>query len=203
MQIGESLRKSEWCVAPIGQSAAAELVKRFHYAGRGSNTGVYRHGLFRKGEELMEFNCIGVAWWIPPTKSAALATYPDNWQGVLCLSRLVLDPLVPKNGASFLMSASMRLIDRVKWPCLVTYADTLQGHTGAIYRATNWDYVGVTKPERAYFIDGIMVSRKRGPRTFTHQEMLDQGAECKLSEGKHKFTHLFRKTKRAAGVLVI
>ena len=29
---------------------------------------------------------------------------------------------------------------------LVTYADQGQGHTGAIYRATNWQYDGLTKP---------------------------------------------------------
>jgi hypothetical protein len=32
----------------------------------------------------------------------------------------------------------MRLIDRTRWPVLLTYADSGQGHTGAIYLAAGW-----------------------------------------------------------------
>lgn len=32
----------------------------------------------------------------------------------------------------------MALLDRSQWPVLLTYADSGQGHTGAIYDATGW-----------------------------------------------------------------
>jgi hypothetical protein len=67
---------------------------------------------------------------------------------VLCLSRLAILPDVPANACSFLLARSRRLIDDKAWPCLVTYADEWRGHTGAIYRADNWQYEGLTRPER-------------------------------------------------------
>jgi hypothetical protein len=127
---------------------------------------------------------------MPPIKAAAHATYPDDWKGVLALSRLAIAPEVPKNGASFLLGASMRLIDRGRWPCLVTYADEMQGHTGAIYRATNWEYCGMTAKETAFFKDGRMISRKAGPKTRTKDEMLALGCEMIGRFAKHKFRHI-------------
>ncbi len=180
------LRRSDWEVRTVDLAVAQELVRQHHYSRGGANTATYMHGLFRKGSDW----CEGVAWWIPPTKTAANATYPDNWRGVLALTRLAIAPEVPKNVASFLLGASMRLIDRGKWPCLVTYADEMQGHTGAIYRATNWEYCGMTAKEATWFLNGRMVARKAGPKTRTKAEMEAIGAEMVGRFAKHKFRHI-------------
>lgn len=79
----------------------------------------------------------------------------------------------------------------------MTYADDWRGHTGAIYRADNWTYVGKTKPERTYTIKGRMVSRKRGNKTFTHAQMIEKDAVMVGTFAKHKFTYI-REGKRAA-----
>jgi len=47
----EKLRKNEWAVVPIDIDTARTLVENFHYAKSSTNTRVYTHGLFRKGEE--------------------------------------------------------------------------------------------------------------------------------------------------------
>jgi hypothetical protein len=180
------LRKEEWEVRPVSIGVARRMVEDFHYAAGASNTATYLHGLFRKGE-IFDEQCRGVAWWIPPTKSAAEATYPKRWQGVLCLSRLVIMPDTPKNACTFLLARSRRLIDGKLWPCLVTYADDWRGHTGQIYRADNWEYIGKTKPERTYQINGRMTARKAGGHTRTHNEMLALGAQCLGLFAKHKF----------------
>ena len=182
----ERLRKSEWEVRPVCISVARKIVEEFHYAAGASNTATYLHGLFRVGE-IFDEQCLGVAWWIPPTKSAAEATYPNRWRGVLCLSRLVIKPDVPKNACTFLLARSRSMIDATLWPCLVTYADDWRGHTGGIYRADNWQYVGKTKPERTYQINGRMTARKAGGKTRNHAEMLALGALCVGSFAKHKF----------------
>ena len=184
-----ALRGTDYEVRSVPLEVAHSLVSLFHYARGGSNTATYLHGLLPVGSVLLT-ECIGVAWWIPPTRSAAEATYPANWQGVLSLSRLVVVPEAPKNAASFLLGRSMRLIDRRRWPCLVTYADIAQGHTGAIYRATNWQYIGLTKPEPAFAVNGRMVARKAGGRTRTRAEMLALGAVPTGSSAKHKFIHV-------------
>lgn len=186
----QSLRRTDWRVETVALSLAKDLVAQFHYAAGGSNTATYRHGLFQNGCDI----CLGIAWWIPPTKSAALATYPGNWRGVLSLSRLAINPSVPKNGASFLLGKSMKLIDRERWPCLVTYADEMQGHTGQIYKATNWEACGMTKKEPTFFKDGRMIARKAGPKTRTRKEMEALGCEMVGKFAKHKYKHILSKT---------
>lgn len=179
------LRKSDWFVRDVPLIIAQQLVAEYHYSKGGSNTATYRHGLFYKELDL----CLGVAWWIPPTKTAANYVWPQNWKGVLSLSRLVIHPCVPTNGASFLLGASMRMIDRDRWPCFVTYADERQGHTGAIYKATNWTPAGKTSPEPIFEKDGRMVARKAGGHTRTYQEMYDLGCTMVGKSSKHRFTH--------------
>lgn len=183
----DRLKRADWTVRSISIEAARPFIEENHYAAGASNTAVALHGLFRVGD-IFDGQCLGIAWWIPPTKSAALATYPDRWQGVLALSRLAIAPGVPKNACSFLIARSIRLIDRKAWPCLVTYADKWRGHDGTIYKATGWEYLGLTKPQKTY-VDrhGRMVSRKAGPKTRTHSEMIALGAQCVGSFAKHKF----------------
>lgn len=176
---------SGWEVKPVPLKLCQELVEEYHYSKGGSNTRTYAHGLFIKGIDV----CLGIAWWIPPTKHAAKASYPENWKKVLCLSRLVIVPNVPINAASFLLSKSRKLINREIWPVLITYADEWRGHTGQIYKADNWLYLGKTKPERVYSINGRMIARKAGGRTRTHAEMVSLGAVCLGKFPKHKYIH--------------
>lgn len=183
----DKFRRRDWIVRTVDIGVARRMVEAYHYAKGASNTATFLHGLFHIGESVFDEQCLGVAWWIPPTKSAALATYPDNWQGVISLSRLVIVPGVPKNACTFLLGKSRALIDSGRWPCLVTYADEWRGHTGGIYRADNWEYQGKTKPERTYQINGVMTARKAGGKTRRHAEMLALGAQMVGAFSKHKY----------------
>lgn len=186
------LRKADWLVDTCSLGQARALVADLHYAAGASNTATFRHGLYPRSE--WPFTVAGAAIWIPPTRTAAEASLREanlddaGWQRVLALSRLVIAEDVPTNGASFLLSRSTKLIETDgRWDLLVTYADEWQGHTGAIYLAAGWEYVGITKAERVYVRDGVMVARKAGPKTRTHAEMLALGAECVGAFSKHKF----------------
>lgn len=180
------LRKEEWVVRTVPLKVCQRLVEKYHYSGGGSNTATFRHGLFQMVDAE---KCWGIAWWIPPIKAAALASWPKNWQGVLSLTRLVLIPEAPTNAATFLLMKSVGQIrNDARWECLVTYADTWQNHTGMIYKAANWDYQGLTTPEMIWTDDqGRMVQRKRGPKTLTRGDMLDRGYVPQGRFAKHKF----------------
>ena len=181
----DRLRKNDWIIRDVGRSIAIRLVRAHHYARGGSNTDTYMHGLFRR-DAFWDEDCVGVAWWIPPTKTAAKAL-TDDWEGVLALSRLVVEPGIPKNAATFLMGRSIRMIDRERWPVLVTYADKWRGHTGTIYRAANWRDEGETKPEAVYTKNGRMIARKAGGHTRTHAEMLALGCVFEGRFSKRRF----------------
>ena len=144
----------------------------------------------------------GAALWIPPTRSAAEALLTngrgdDDWQGVLSLSRLVVDPALPPNAASVLLGRSMRLIDRTRWHTLVTYADTNQGHTGAIYRATNWTCDGPV-PAGDVWVNqiGEQRGRKRGGRTMTAAQMEAAGFTRQPAAPKIRFVHTTRRRQQ-------
>lgn len=188
--------KDQWEVRNVSLDVARRIVQKYHYARGASNTRVYLHGLFQKGA-FWDEDCLGVAWWIPPTRSAALATYPSNAEGVLSLSRLVVVPGVPKNACTFLLAQSMKKIPAQVWPCLVTYADEWQGHSGTIYRACNWQYIGMTKSYNTFTVQGVLTSRKAGNRTRTNSEMLLLGAKLNGRHRKHKFVFVRRLSRKA------
>ena len=185
------LLKGEWEVRKLALENVQRIVRDHHYARGGSNTAVLTTGLFRREQWFGAF-CYAVTWWLPPTMTAAQFIEPSNPGGVLSLSRVAAVPTAPKNSCSFLIRHSMRFIDRDRWPVLVTYADQWRGHVGTIYKALadlGWKEDGYTKPERTYVRAGRMVSRKRGPTTMTHSEMLADGCECVGAFRRKRFVH--------------
>ncbi len=182
------LYREDYSVAPCTIAEARSLVERFHYAGGASNTATDLHGLWR-GSDIL-----GVAWWLPTTRRAAESVAGDGWRRCVALSRLVVHPDVPTNGCSFLLGRSIRILRRERrWDTLVTWADEGEGHTGAIYRATNWEYLGKVAGETRWRSpDGRIVSRKRGKRSYSRAEMIAMGCTPEGPFPKHKFRKVLR-----------
>ena len=187
------LRKRNWLVAPIAtHNEVRDMVRAWHYSRSVPNTSTYRHGLFRSEYAPLAGVCFGAALWIPPTRTAAESVVGEDWRGVLCLSRLVVAPEVPPNGASFLLGRSMKMIDKRRWTVLLTYADTAHGHTGAIYRATNWEELGATPAGDVWVNEyGEQCGRKRGQRTLTVRDMTARGLARLPSLPKIKCVYRF------------
>lgn len=180
------LRRSDWRIRDCTQAEAVEFIGRIHYTGGAPNTSVARHALCPVDDDKIH----GVALWLPPTKNAA-ASVAANWRGVLALSRLCVAPDMPTNSASFLLGSSMRRLDRKTWHTLLTYADTREGHTGAIYRATNWECLGEVPGSDAWQhrVTGERRGRKRGGRNMSVAEMTAAGFERLPTMPKIKFVH--------------
>ena len=166
-------------------------MREHHYARGASNTSVHAHGLVRRSDGVL----VGAALWMPPTKIAAQSVAGErDWRGVLALSRLAVAEGEPSNSTSLFLGASMRLVAQdPRWHTLVTYADTRHGHTGAIYRATNWTYVG-ERPGSAAWADpatGRQVAIK-ATRTRSPSEMRAAGYVRLEPSTKHKFVYRVR-----------
>lgn len=176
------LLAAEWRVANVSPQLGRALIARYHYARGASNTVTACHGLYRRSDNAV----MGVAWWIPPTRGAAGAFWADP-EAVLSLSRLVVLPDAPTNAASFLLMRSAALLDG-RWKCLATWADTERGHTGRIYRAAGWEYLGLSVPTDVWVdADGRRVARKRGPSTRTRAEMTGLGHVFLGNYAKHRY----------------
>jgi hypothetical protein len=183
-QLPEKFRAADWEVRDIPHWMAKALIQREHYSGGCSNTQVYGHGLYlRHG-----INLWGVAMWLPPTRVAAESVNRPEWRRVLSLTRLAVQPMVPKCGASFLLGASIRMIRKdARFASLVTYADESQGHTGAIYRATNWDYIGRTGPYPRWLDSENRQVAQKATKNRVKAEMERLGNRKAGSFYKHKF----------------
>lgn len=181
------VRKEEYRVETCPLAQARAMIAEHHYARGAANTAVFRHGLFHR-----ERGMVGAALWMPPTKVCAQSVHP-HWQGVLCLSRLVVLPEEPTNAASHLMGRSMRLIKQDgRWHHLVTYADERQGHVGTIYRATNWDYLGSRKGDPIYLDDQDRQVARKATRSRTHAQMMALGYRNVGRSTKHKYVKQIR-----------
>lgn len=104
------------------------------YGGVGGAS-TYCFGWFENSEPVAAFV------WQPPPPGSAESVCPEAPYGVLSLSRMVA---VPKESRvlqriSVPLKAQMRdLIDRGRWPVLVTYSDEGEGHNGWVYQCSRW-----------------------------------------------------------------
>jgi hypothetical protein len=189
------LRSGDWQVCNVRDHAeCVGFMRRWHYSQGASKVAVARHGLYPAG---LFGELSGVALWLPPIVAAARKVGGDDWRGVLSLTRLAVLPGMPTNAASFLLGRSMKLIDRERWPILVTFADTRLGHTGAIYKATNWRCDGPVAAGATWMLpNGTQVGSKRGARNLTVDEMRAMGAERLGDLPKIRFVHDVRKPGR-------
>lgn len=182
----DRLDANQWAVRSIPLSVAQGLVRMHHYAKGGANTGVFVHGLICKATDEVH----GVAWWLPPTRVACESVNPDNWRGVLSLTRMVITPGTPKNACSFLLARSVKLIRKDgRFVTLVTWADEGEGHTGGVYRAANWMYLGANTGDERW-VDpstGRHVAKKSAGKSRTVSEMQALGYVRAGRTKKHKF----------------
>lgn len=182
------LDASEWEVRPCDKAEASALIREHHYSAQCSPHVVHAFGLYRRADGAL----MGAAAWKNGLPRTAALTFSSDWRRVLSLYRLVVVPEVPTNGASFLIGRSIRAIRKEgKWTTLATYADTWQGHTGAIYRATNWEYMGATRPTAVWVRDGAVVADRAGGnaagRGKSASVMRGEGAVLLGRFPKHKY----------------
>ena len=170
----------------VDRAAARELIAREHYSKSSSFVGTVICA--KRGGEV-----VGAAALLPPLPPAARKHAKDDPKRVTSLSRIVVRSGEPQNVASMLIGATLKQVRRDrKYNTVLTYADLAQGHTGAIYRATNAQHCGLTKPKE-YWADpatGRRVSAK-ATRSRTVAEMRALGYQRRVSPGKHCFKWLF------------
>lgn len=100
----------------------------------------FAYGLM-SGEELVGVCTFGT----PASRHLQMGACPSDPSKVIELNRLWVHDAMPKNTESWFVSRSLkRLPPRI----VVSYADTVQGHTGVMYRACNFRYAGWTDMER-------------------------------------------------------
>lgn len=119
--------------------------------------------------------------WAPPAFGAAQALAPDCPSSVLALSRMVA---VPKAERAWHISKPLRWLmrtglDRTRWPVLVTYSDSLAGHTGFVYQCSRWKRDGSSSAKT--WVDDEGRRRARYANGGARQEGLTRGPDTTLT----------------------
>jgi hypothetical protein len=130
------LDKSRYEIKEISYQLAMETVITHHYLHRKAPCS-YAYGLYSK--DLL----LGVITYGVSASSTLLRGIcgDSEKQNVYELTRLWVDDRVPKNGESFLIGNTIKLLNK---EIIVSYADSSQNHLGIVYQATNFIYTGLS-----------------------------------------------------------
>lgn len=138
----------------INHETAARMVETYHYAHRVPSI-VVAIGMYVDG--VLAGVC---TYGIPPSPDLCAAFGEENKEKVIELNRLFLFDWAGKNGESWLIGQSFKLIPN-PYCILVSYADPDYNHIGAIYQATNWFYTGTSDSRRGEAIyNGVSMHTK-------------------------------------------
>jgi hypothetical protein len=130
--------KETYSIKPISYKEAMDIVVEKHYLHRKCPVS-HAYGLI----DIQSGEVVGVVTYGVSPSSTLLKGIcgPEEARNVYELNRLWVDDMVAKNGESYLVANSMKLLDR---EIIVSFADTSQGHVGYIYQAANFIYTGLS-----------------------------------------------------------
>lgn len=136
-------------------STVRKFLKKWHYSDYVNIQAKHTFCLFREGNFGIP-EMIGVCIYTRPAgPSAGQSYWPQAPDKVLELRRLCLVDDTPKNAESFFVGWTIRWLKKnTDWEYIISYADEEQGHSGVIYRAANFKYLGKTSPGRSLEVDG-------------------------------------------------
>jgi hypothetical protein len=130
----------DYVVAPVELKKIKSFVENWHYSksvnGLHAN---YCFGLF-DGDKLigaMIYGSLGMA--------NAWKKYGEKESDVIELRRLCCIDDTPKNTESYFIGKTIKWLKKnTDYKIIVSYADTFHGHSGTIYKASNFRHVGFT-----------------------------------------------------------
>lgn len=144
-----------WVLRATTLRVVTELFSRFHAYKSVSSTATYCFGVFEDDVPVAAFV------WQPPPPGLAASVLPVAPYGVLSLSRMVAVPPTERRLTHIsnpLRQQMKHLIDRTRWPALVTFSDAGVGHTGHVYKCSGWQQVGCTITRNFCDADGLRTS---------------------------------------------
>ena len=141
----------DYVVRAVERSEVRDFIERHHYShninGLMSSYCFAMYGQAGTMVGAMIYGKLGMA--------NAWKKYGSSIDEVMELRRLVLVDDTPKNSESYFIGRTLRWLKaNTEVKTIVSYADPNYGHSGIIYRATNFEHVGMTAPGKVIIWDG-------------------------------------------------
>ncbi len=170
------LSPKQFSVVKIPKGVAASVYAKYHYFGEKDFLALYSFGAIYEGEVW------GAITFGIPNAHTINGLYDKNDQhGVVEITRLAFKAGSPKNSCSRLIGQGIKELKKY-YPVrlIITYADTAYNHTGSIYKASNFEYHGLTDQKTDFVfpdgkvrkVKGIKYSEMEGdwvPRSRKHR----------------------------------
>ena len=180
-------------VRPITRRSALPFIIDRHYMHRVPPISM-AFGLF-DGEKMIGIVTYGVSGSTTLRRGVCGDEFADN---VYELTRLWTEDDAPKNAASFLISGSLKMVDK---EIIVTFAEIDAGHFGTIYQASNFFYCGLSSKFKDPKVKGL---EHQHHTTYAHgmnmQQIRDKYGEENVyyvdRPRKHKYVFFNAKKKR-------
>lgn len=166
-------------IMKINKLTAKNCYRKWHYLKDQDFISIYNFGAYFNNQ------IVGAISFGPPS---ALETIKGifketNQSNYFEIKRLAMDDACPKNSESRFIAISCKLLRKsTKAKAIITYADSSVNHTGIIYKASGFKYLGLTTPKKDYWINGKI--KQRGKTT-------NMGGVWKDRSRKHLFIKEF------------
>jgi len=197
----------DFTVEQIPRKSLVSFIEKHHYSHNVNGVqSLYHYGLYREGNFGLPM-MIGAMMYAYPSMPATAAKYnPINPDKCLELRRLVCIDDTPKNTESYFIGQTFKLLKQTTdMEVIVSFADQHHGHTGVIYKASNFDYLGETGKGRILMVDGKemhsrslnQLDRPYGRELNRRYKANDENIFWKITKPKHIYTYyLNKKIKR-------
>lgn len=140
--------KDTYTIKPITYQEAMDIVVANHYLHRRAPCSK-AYGLIDKDNNIKGV----VVYGVPPSSTLLKGICGDDEKSnVYELTRLWIDDTVPKNGESYLIGNTIKLLDK---EIIVSFSEIKQGHRGVVYQASNFIYCGLSSKFKDPKVKGL------------------------------------------------
>ena len=197
------MKVTDFVVEHVNRKAVTSFIEKHHYSHNINGIQSYYHfGLYTEGKFGLP-KMIGAMLYAIPSMPATAAKYnPINPDKCFELRRLVCIDDTPTNTESYFIGQTFKwLKQNTDIEVIVSFADAEYGHTGVIYRATNFEYLGTTSPGRKLIVDGKeyhsrslnQSDRPYGRELKRRYDAGDENIYWKNTKFKHIYVYYFNK----------
>lgn len=189
-------------VEPILFDTARPFLKTWHYNPYQNVQAKYCFGLFRPGDfGIPELVGAMVFTW-PAGPTAGKSYCPEHPDRCMELRRLACIDDTPKNAESFFVGYALRWLKKgTNLEVIISYADPNFGHEGTIYKASNFEYRGLTGISKVLMVDGkefhvrtlTMLDRPYGREISRRYKEKDPNVYLVDKPAKHIYVYRLKK----------
>lgn len=175
----------QYNIRQIDKGTAADVYRRHHYLADKGFLHSYSFGALYDG-----IFWGAITFSIPNAREIKGLYTQDNQSTVYEISRLAFDDRCIKNSESRLIGFSIRLLRKMTdVSVILSYADTAQNHEGVVYKATGFNYWGLTAQKTDFIHPDGKIKKLKGVK---YSEL--EGHWVKRSR-KHLFVKQFGDSK--------